>query len=240
MKDPDPLGQGMRIREVQAPGPMPPASPNANATLTVTSAVVTAIDTFDETMDGKSRGTIYLQDEDQALPLSGVSTFSPTFQPSNLRLFPGDVVDIHGQYVELKKLGTTVDFGTNFLPQFDKPNILFRTETTKLPAPAMIPIEDLFAFPTGRKWIGMLVTATNVTVESATSSKGRVTYLIDPPATCPPTQCPLGGAPAIDNELYNLDAMAYGTGTTFKSVTGIVTFFFNLKIAPRSPADLVQ
>lgn len=238
--EPDPLGQGLRIREVQAPGAMPPSSAMANTTVDVTSAVVTGIDTFDETMDGKSRGTIYLQDQDQAVPLTGISTFSPTFQPSSLRLFPGDVVDIHGSYVELHKLGTTVDFGAAFLPQFDKPAITFRTETTSLPAPAMIPVEDLFSFNTGRKWIGMLVTATNITIEGATASKGRVTYLIDPPANCPPTQCPIAGSPAIDNELYDLSATAYGTGTTFKSVTGIVTFFFNLKIAPRSAADLVQ
>lgn len=238
MKDPDPLGNGMRIRDVQAPGAMPPSSANVNATLTVTSAVVTAIDTFDETMDGKSRGTIYLQDEDQALALSGISTFSPTFQPSNLRLFPGDVVDVHGQYVELHKLGTTVDFGANFLPQFDKPNIVFRTETTNLPAPVVVAVSDLYNYATGRKWIGMLVTAKDVTVEGATASKGRVTYVIDPPNGC--TNCPMASAPAIDNELYDLSATAYGTGTTFKSVTGIVTFFFNLKIAPRSAADLVQ
>lgn len=218
----------MRIREVQAPGT--PSSPNAGATLTVTSAVVTAIDTFDETKDGKSRDTIYLQDADQAVALSGISLFSPSYQPSNLRLFAGDVVDIHGEYVELHKLGTTVDFGAAFLPQFAQPNVIFRTETTKLPAPVTIDITDLFDFNKGRRWIGMLVTAKDVTVLAGVASKGRVTYPLSSGQ----------GTPAISNELYDLQANAIADGATLKSITGIVTFFFNLKIAPRSAADIVQ
>jgi len=84
---------------------MPPASANAGITQNVSSAVVTAIDTSTRPKDGKSRGTIYLQDEDQTLPLSGVSVFSRPFNRPNLRLFPGDVVDILGKYVELHTLG---------------------------------------------------------------------------------------------------------------------------------------
>ena len=34
----------------------------------------------------------------------------------------------------------------------------------------------------------------------------------------------------------HIEAAAQGR-TTFKSVTGVVTFFFNLKVAPRSAAD---
>lgn len=230
VKEPNPLGDGLRIREVQAPGMAPPASANAGSTLSVTSAVVTAIDTFDETSDGKSRGTIYFQDADQALPLGGVSAFSPSFQPANLRLFPGDVVDIHGQYVELHTLGTTVNFGAAFLPQFDKPNVAFRTETTRLPDPVAIDPLDLFDFGKGRRWIGMLVKVTNLQVLAATASKGRVTY---------PMISAIQNGPAISNELYDLKAGDLADGQTLQSVTGIVTFFFNLKIAPRSAADIV-
>jgi hypothetical protein len=232
--DPDPLGQGLRIRDVQAPGTMnPPSSMSKGATVDVSSVVVTAIDTFDETNDGKSRGTIYLQDEDQALPLSGIATFAPSFQPSNLRLFPGDVVDVRSAYVELTTLGSTVDFTKTcpacFLPQFDHPAMVFRTETTNLPKPVVIDVLDLFDFTKGRKWAGMLVTIQDVLVPAAVASKGRVTYPI----------APSQNAPAISNELYDLAANPLPEGATLKSVTGVVTFFFNLKIAPRSGADIV-
>jgi len=46
-------------------------------------------------------------------------------------------------------------------------------------------------------------------------------------------------APAISNELYDLQPTAYTDGQVLTSVTGIVTFFFNLKIAPRSDSDIV-
>lgn len=228
--DPNPLGTGLRIRDVQAPGMMPPASASRGATVNVSSVVVTAIDTFDETNDGKSRGTIYLQDEDQALPLSGISTFAPSFQPSNLRLFPGDVVDVRSAYVELTTLGTTVMFtAPAFLPQFDHPAMVFRTETTALPQPVVINVLDLFDFTVGRKWIGMLVTIKDVMIPAPVASKGRITYPISAGQN----------APAISNELYDLGKNPLPEGMTAKSITGVVTFFFNLKIAPRSAADIV-
>jgi hypothetical protein len=46
--------------------------------------------------------------------------------------------------------------------------------------------------------------------------------------------------PAINNELYDLKENAYPANTHFKSITGIVDFFFSIYIAPRSAADLVQ
>ena len=241
--DPNPLGDGMRIRQVQAPGPMPPSSPLANATVRVTSAVVTAIDTFDETRDGKSRGTIYLQDLDKNDPLSGISLFSPSFQPANLRLLAGDVVDVNGQYAEAHTIGSTVDFKANFLAQFVQPTVTFRTETTQLPKPVVIDITDLFdpanGFAKARRWMGMLVTVTNLqtygpptmNVDKTGKPTGRVTAPLSPD--------PKNG-PMVSNELWNLPEGYWPDGATLKSVTGVVTFFFNFKIAPRSEADIVK
>lgn len=233
--DPDPLGDGLRIREVQAPGKAPPASDLANASVRVTGAVITAVDTFDETRDGKSRGTIYMQDMDQAAPLSGISLFSPSFQPANLRLLAGDVVDVNGQYAEAHTIGSTVNFGANFLAQFVQPTVTFRTETTQLPKPVVIDVTDLFDFTKGRKWMGMLVTVKNVqvsppamNVDKNGKATGRVT-------------APFSGAqnaPAVSNELWDLQENYWSDPP--QSITGIVTFFFNFKIAPRSAADIVK
>lgn len=243
--NPNPLGDGLRLREVQAPGPMPPSSALANTTVHVTSAVVTAIDTFDETKDGKSRGTIYLQDLDKAGPLAGISLYSPSFQPANLRLFPGDVVDVDGQYAEAHTIGSTVDFKASFLAQLVQPAVTFRTETTRLPAPSVITLSDLMDafgvsdFSKGRKWMGTLVTIKDLqtygppvmNVDKNQTPTGRVTAALSPD--------PKNG-PMISNELWNLPENYWPDGAQLKSVTGVVTFFFNFKIAPRSADDVVQ
>ena len=51
--------------------------------------------------------------------------------------------------------------------------------------------------------------------------------------------------PTLDNELFDVDTWNKNNGSplaagkTIKSLTGIVTWFFNFHIAPRSPADIV-
>lgn len=232
--NPNPLGPGMRLRDVQDP-----TKNLAGQKVGITSAVVTAVDVFDETSNGKSRGTIFVQDADIAGPYAGISMYSPTFVPANLRLAPGDVVDVSGQYVQQTTIGTTVNFSPAFLPQMNKPQVQQRFETL-LPQPVVVPLSDLMSFDTGRKWIGMLVTIEDVTVLAGpTNSGGRVQAQITPSVA--------NGA-AINNELWNLQAYdasnptnpsSFAPGTHFKSVTGIVDFFFNLFIAPRSAADLV-
>ncbi|HSQ62383.1 MAG TPA: hypothetical protein VLM85_04190 [Polyangiaceae bacterium] len=220
------LGPGMRLRDVQDS-----ANGLAGQVVDVTSTVVTAIDNFDETKDGKSRGTVYLQDVDIAGPLAGISLFSPTFVPANLRLAPGDVVDMNGQYVEQQTIGSTVNFAPDFLPQMAKPTVQQRFETN-LPDPVVINVADLDNFATGRRWLGMLVQVQDVTVAHGPSADtaGRVTAQFN---------SFVNGA-GISNELYDLPAGSFPDNTHFKSITGLVTFFFNLKIAPRSAADLVQ
>lgn len=237
---PSPLGNGARLRDVQDPSKnycngQPCAGQNVN----VTSVVVTAIDNFDETHNGKSRGTIFVQDADIAGPFAGISMYSPTFVPANLRLAPGDVVNMDGQYVEQKTIGSTINFGAAFLPQMNKPQVTQSFET-QLPKPVVVPLTDLEQFSTGRKWIGMLVTIEDVTVQfapSASDSSGRVTADITS----------ILNGPALNNELWDLQVWngsntsnSFAAGTHFKSITGIVDFFFSLYIAPRSMADLVQ
>lgn len=222
---PNVLGPGTRLRDIQSPG-----AGQAGRAVRVSSAVVVAVDGFDETRDGSSRGTVWLQDVDYVGPYGGISLFNPAFQPANLRLSPGDVVDLDGQYVEQRTIGSTVDFGTSYLPQLVKPVTTFRYEVA-VPKPIEIPLTDLMYFSTGRKWIGVLVTVKDVVVANAptgdSKNSGRRTAAFTTDK----------GSPALSNELSELPSFA--PGTTFKSITGVVTFFFNLKIAPRSADDLV-
>ncbi len=223
------LGAGQRLREVQDP-----ALKLAGSNVTISTAVVAAVDNFDETHDGKSRGTVYVQDADTGGPLAAITLYSPSFQPTSLRLGPGDVVDMSGQYVEQTTIGSTVNFAPAFLPQLNKPQVTFRFEVGA-PQPTVINVGDLSTFDTGRKWIGQLVTIQNVTVAGAPVSDskktGRVTAALTADAK---------NGPGISNELYDMPEASFPANTTFKSVTGLVTYFFNLKIAPRSAADLVK
>jgi hypothetical protein len=226
---PNVLGTGFRLRFVQDPN-----NKLASGNVNVTSVVVTAVDNFDETHDGKSRGTVFVQDADQALALSGITLYAPSFQPTSLRLGPGDVVDLSGQYVEQTKIGSTVNFSPGFLPQMNKPIATFRFELSS-PQPTVVPLSDLQTFQNGRKWLGQLITVHDVTILHALvdDGHGRVTtdLAADPSNALNP--------PQIDNELYDLKVGDFAVGMHFTSVTGLCDYFYNIKIAPRSAADLV-
>ena len=195
--------------------------------VTVTGVVVTAVDEYDETQDGKSRGTIYVQDLESHAPFAATSLFSPTFVPASLVVGPGDVLDLNGQYQENATLGTTVTFPAGeVLPQISHPTGTFRFEY-KAPDPTPIDWHDLQQYATGRKWIGQLVVVTDLTLTAAVvTSDGRQSGVFG-----------TGENPAITNELTPINA--YPKGQKLKSVTGLVTYFYNLHIAPRSSADIV-
>ena len=232
----NPLGNGLRIAEVQDP-----ASPHYKngASFDISSAVVTWLDTFDETRDGKSVGTLYIQDVGANTPYSGLSVYETNYVPASLKVLPGDVLDFVGSYQESVSVGSAkFDVGT-FLPQLSKPVGTFDYEFTA-PAPATVTSGEFVGtdagFAIGRKWLGMLVTIYDVTIGAGgEDTSGRVTY-------------PFGGGDAsingnsvaISNELYPLGKSDFKAMTHFKSVTGLLTWFYSFHVAPRTPADLEQ
>ena len=77
--------------------------------------------TYDETHNGKSLGTIYVQDPQlDGRRTRASSLYAPAFNPGDLRVGPGDVLDLQGPYEELTTLGSTVTFahGLRSSPQF--------------------------------------------------------------------------------------------------------------------------
>lgn len=225
---PNPIGTGVRIRDV-----VDPSKNMAGATVSISGAVVLTTDTFDETGDGKSRGTVYVQDIGSSAPYSGVSLFSPVFVPSSLRVVPGDTLDLVGQFVTVSAIGAAVFNPGEVLPQISKPTAYFRYEY-KTPDPTEINLDDLKDFNAGYQWENMLVTVKDVTLcDGLANSKGRVTGPIA-------TDCASSaGAANISNELMALQVNNYPPGTKFASITGVVTWFFSYHLAPRSPDDLV-
>jgi hypothetical protein len=238
--DASPLGTGLRIADIQNPSSASYqyaiANPAKGALVNVSSVVVSWIDTFDETKDGKSRGTVYIQDVGSAAPYSGISVFEASYVPASLRLLPGDVLDFSGPYQEVTSIGTAIFNAGTTLPQLAKPVGDFRYEF-RTPDPVPIELSDLneLTYATGRKWEGMLVTIHDVSVAAGVSASNRVTYLMGQADG----SFDLNNA-AISNELYNLGATDFPAGTHFSSVTGIVTWFYSFQLAPRSAADLVQ
>lgn len=241
--NPDPLGGGARIRDITntnltthpKPSPNPVGCLSVNTPVNVTGAVVLWNDVFDETGDGKSRGSVYVQDvgpQTPPVPFSGIGVFSPSYVPADLRIAPGDVLDMNGPYQEATCIGSARFGMGQVLPQLAKPVGTFRYEY-KVPDPASIDVNDLNDYTKGRQWLGMLVTVHDVTVQGGQvdSSGHRVTYAL---TTAGSTSV------SMSNELYDLRYDAFPAGTHFKSVTGIVTWFFNYHVAPRTPQDLVQ
>jgi hypothetical protein len=239
----NPIGDGSRVRDV-----VDPSKKLAGTQVNVSGAIVIAVDAFDETKNGKSRGTIYVQDMGDKLPYSGTSLFAPSFVPANLRVAAGDVLDLRGQYVEVTSVGTA-NFAGKVLPQIAQPAAAFRYEFA-VPEPLEIDVNDLNDYDTGRKWLNMLVTIKNPKLYKGLadcSNSGRVvapitdvvTSTVDCPKSVDLTDAERNGA-TVTNELFDLKPGAIPAKTELKSITGIVTWFFNFHIAPRSMADIKQ
>ena len=239
---PSALGTGSRIRDLTRPllgdptdniAPNP-GHPTQNSSVYVTGASFLVKDVFDETMDGKSLGAIYVQDTGSQAPFSGIQLYETTYEPANIQFATGDVIDLTGAYQDYAYSGFPA--GQSY-PELDKPIATFRFEYTA-PAPVKIDINDLQVntqaqFDKGYQWLGMLVEVDNVSLVAALADdgKGRVS---GPLITA-------GGsnAPTIANQLYDLQTTAYPVGQKFTKIIGIVTYFFNFQISPRSPADIV-
>lgn len=194
---------------------------------------VVAIDKYDETGDGAS-GNYYVQDTlETPVPYSGMTLYAPSFSPPDLRLGPGDVVDAAGTFTEF--LGpSSGPFGEcQTLPEIGGAvSLRFEGE---VPAPMTIALPELYSYASARKYIGMLVRLTNITIaDKPSSSGGRYTAMIkvDQPI-------PAADVPRISNELFALQDMGLDEGQTYGSVTGVVTYFYGFKIAPRGASDLV-
>jgi hypothetical protein len=238
---PPPGGKDKRIKDVGDPGADGHKDYLTGPT-PISGAVVVAVDKFDETADGKSKGTIYVQDLGSKDPFSGITLFSPTFNPGNLAVGPGDVLDLNGQYTEAATIGTKVTFAPgSVLPQISKPVATFRYETA-VPEPVDIDVNDLADFTKGRRWLGMLVRVKGITLASdaasTPTSNGRVSanLIAGSSGAC---TAPFPKVPQLTNDLFDVEALGLKSGARLESVTGVVGFFCNIHLAPRTPADIV-
>lgn len=228
--------------------------PSDGTIVHVTGVSVLAVDNFDETHDGSSAGNVYVQDlPDPKLgvppPYGGITLFAPSYSPPTLRIAAGDVVDVRGEYDEftgpsssmftcLEDDGGSPPICTRYasLPEIVGGNISLRFEY-KIPEPQTIPLSDLASYETARRWIGMLVRVENVSAQSPgyKSASGRYSVRLDVAGVTDATKLP-----TINNALLDLEATGinFAQGTKYKSVVGVVQYFYNFSISPRSAADI--
>lgn len=205
-------------------------------TVCLSGLTVVAIDTFDETGDGKSSGNFYVQDtSDDPLPYSGVTLYRPSFSPPDLRLAEGDVVDFLGTYMEFNG-PSTFKFGyCRTLPELSGA-LTFRFDNNQPLTPKEIPIEDLKSYETGRPHLGTLVKLVNVQLgsEGPSGSSGRYSAKLEVGSIKD-----VADVPTVTNELYDLKGVGpvLAKSGVFKSITGVVTYFGGFHISPRSAAD---
>jgi len=247
------LGAGSRLREVNGPAEWfdennktsVKCSQPADFTVNVTGVAVTAVDRFDEVADG-ALGNLYVQDmiTVEAGEYEGMTVFDPGFTPPDLRVAAGDVLDLFGVLEEF--LGPSDGFGKcRSLPEIGG-TAQFRLEGVNV-APRALELQDLMGYEKARRYLGMLVVIEDVKIasdpvpsNSTLPTGGRYVSDIDR------TGLDLTGVdPAdyvkISNELYDVlnEGPPIAKGSTFKSVTGVVTYFYGFKIAPRSADDFV-
>jgi hypothetical protein len=253
-------GGGLKLSDIQNP-----SSPNYHPCIntkgvcdnqTVDNTVVVWLDKFDETRDGKSAGTLYIRDVGDNHVYGGIGIYEPNFVPASLDPLPGDVVDFAGPFQEATAIGkASFNMGT-YLPQLYKPVGTFRYEfASDFPsawsAPQTVLLSDLAEntkmtdgnFNHARQYMQMLVTVNDVYVGPGASVPGgsgyRVTYPLGTCADVHNASCFPPGGVQISNELFDLHSTDYAPGTHFKSVTGIVTWFYSFHIAARTRDDLV-
>jgi len=239
---PSALGDGLRIAQLNTPDASTRPG-NDQLNVYVSGATFVYKDNYNETNTASSIGSIYMQDfhpntadAGPSPPYSGILLYKTTFEPASLVLSPGDVVDLTGEY-QLYAGPSSHPFGSAVQPEMASSVVVPRFDYGP-PVPTVIDVNDLQSYATGYKWMSMLVTVTS-TVGGGIDpdGAGRCGVFL--------TSATGSNDVTMDNELYNMPCQAndptYGTvgGVHFASVTGIVTYFSNFHISPRSAADVV-
>lgn len=248
------LGNGHRVSDYMGPADWYDVADEMSlncavpgeTTVNITGITIGAVDRFDEVADG-AFGNLYVQD---TVPdpgeYQGMTVFDPGFTPPDLRVARGDVLDLRGVYSEFLGPSAGLFGACKTLPEISG-TASFRFEGSSTP-PKKVKLQDLMGYENARRYLGMVVTidglkigADPVASDPNLPTGGRYTADIDRTGV-DTTGVDSADYPKISNELYDVlnDGPLLETGTKFKSVTGVVTYFYGFKIAPRSPDDFVQ
>lgn len=201
-------------------------------TITAQGVVVTAVDTYDETKDGKGIGDIYVQDAVQAgakgTPWSGLKLYRPTKNPPDLDLVAGHGVDLTGTYSVFKGPPGSSPFDSGMvLLEAVTPSVTLTFEG-RAPAPIDLTIDDVKDPVAAQQYQSRLVRFKNITLSSDFTGTRIEAKTKDNAFVISGKFFPIHEDKTINAK----------NGTTFKSITGIFDFFYSYKLCPRSPADV--
>jgi hypothetical protein len=238
----DPCGGGTRLPDIVGPATwVNMNAQNASACkfpvdkpASLPGVRIVAIDRYDETGQGQTGNFFVIDACAPPGPYGGMTVYAPSFSPPDLRLFPGDVVDFHGNLIEFPGPAGSEFPYCRTLPEVGG-TLTFRFELGPNLEPHTIPLLDLKSYEGARQWLGMLVRVENVKLTADPKlSSGRYTAPIDVGGGIEQ-----GDVPLLSNELFDMQNLGppMAKDTTFKSVTGIITYFYGFKIAPRSADD---
>lgn len=190
--------------------------------------VVVAVDTYDETSDGKSIGNVYVQDPVQPTPWSGMTLYRVALSPPDLALNPGQGVDLAGPYEPFAGPATSPFSNGLMLPEVVQGTIALSYESSS-PAPVPVTLAELNDPVGAMKYVGMLVKLTDVTVGTYATGKRQ--------------QAPINGSKNLNlaGQLMPIQPGSGGTvaeGDKLKSVTGLLNFFYSYSLCPRTSADI--
>ena len=236
--DADPGKSEYTIQEIQNDA-MPPcdiANPSTCVNLTIKGVVVTAIDTF-----GAKTGDFWVQ-EPEGGPFSGVQVFgAPIDQVAALKV--GDIVDITN--AQKSEFALTSDTSGNKLTELEPveggtmtvTKIMSGTplEPTVVDALVIGQMTDFNARAAEwEKWEGVLVKINNPQSFSATTC-------ITSMGNCNDTsyeRFDVTGDIQVQSALAAMPAPKVKNGDCLGSVTGVMTYFFDYQILPRSTAEI--
>ena len=228
----------VKIQEIQndAMAPCDPATPATCVELKIKGVVVTAIDTF-----GGRTGDFWIQEPDGG-PYSGVQVFgAPLDQVAGLQI--GDVVDIAG--AQKAEFALSSDTSGNKLTELEpveggtmsvtKTGANMPVQPQVVDALAIGQMTDFMArHAEWEKWEGVLITVSNVqsfSDQECITSMGQcndATY----------QRFDITGDVQVQSSLAAMPATKVGSGDCFASVTGVVGYFFDYQILPRTTAEI--
>src|SRR5580704_3955062 len=232
-------GGFMTIQQVQDP------STAAGTAVSVQNVVVTAVDLF-----GTRTGDFWIE-EPGGGPFSGVLVFPPAAALTTVSsLVPGDIVTITGaEKDEFALTGSDADPTGRTDTELEQISggmmSIMVTGSGAVPAPATIDLSMIgklydpaqgssngggSAFNAAwQMWEGVLVTATNVDAFGAPKkfgSGGADQYDLD-----------ISGDAEMEGSLTDITQSGIGVDTCLATLTGVVDYFYNFLIYPRSAAD---
>ncbi len=212
------------------------------ATIRALGVVIIAVDGYDESKDGKGVGDIFVQDPVQTgpngtplpkgVPWSGLRLYRPTKNPPDLELVPGQGVDLVGIFAAFAGPPGSSPFDPGVaVPQASSASL---TLTYEGPAPQPIELDfaDLADEPSAIQYASRLVKLRNVPI-----LKGFIAGAKRPEAQIFSSDNSIVLS-AKFFPIHETDGLNVAAGTTLKSVTGILDYFYNFKLCPRSIADI--